>query len=236
VSGVDVLAVGAHPDDVELACGGYLLTAARRGRRTAVVDLTAGELGTRGDPPTRAREAELAAQAMGLAWRRCLGLPDGGLVDDDHCRRALVAEIRAAQPRLLIGPHGEDPHPDHRAAASLVESAWFLAGLARYAPELGAPHRAARRVTMLARPGSAPDLLVPIDGVWADKLEVLRLHASQMAPGADHRLDGPDPLVDAEALARTFGRLAGYAFAEGFCVRSAWVTDDLLGAGPRDRT
>ena len=130
VRSCDVLAVGAHPDDVELGCGGLLARLAAAGRRVGIVDLTAGELGTRGDPTQRRGEAEAAAQALGVAWRTCLGLPDGGLkAEADPQLAAIVGALRVARPRAVLLPDAGDPHPDHQAAALLVARACTWAGV-----------------------------------------------------------------------------------------------------------
>ena len=137
---VDVLAVGAHPDDVELGCGGTLLALKARGHRFAIVDCTAGEKGSRGDAATRAAEAKAAAESLGASGRACLGLPDTALADTDGAVRLMVEEIRKWRPKLVIGHDGGDRHPDHAAAARIVRRAAFLSALANYeAP--GAPHR-----------------------------------------------------------------------------------------------
>src|SRR5688572_18166801 len=137
---VDILAIAAHPDDVELLCGGTLLKAARLGRKTAVVDLTAGEMGSRGDAKSRAKEAAEAAKILKLSARECLGLPDAGLVNTPAAREQVARAIRKHQPRVVIAPALQGRHPDHRVAAELIRDACFVAGLAKVAPEIGRAH------------------------------------------------------------------------------------------------
>ena len=218
-----VLAVGAHPDDVELACGGLLLLARERGVRVVLLDLTAGEAASAGDPRTRRAEAERAGEQIGAATRRCAGLPDGGVTDGEAGRAVLVEMIRREQPTLLIGPCAEDPHPDHRAAAALVASSWFLAGVGGHRRDLGPPHRVPRRFEAVVRPGRAADLLLPIDAVWERKLELVRCHASQLERTSPHRADRPSLLEELELVARAHGARAGTAVAEGFRAPDGWV-------------
>ena len=137
---VDILAIAAHRDDVELTCGGTLLAAAARGRRTAIIDLTAGEAGTRGSADVRAREAERAAEVLGVAVRENLGLPDAALVNTPETRATLAVAIRRFRPRIVIAPASYGRHPDHRVAAELVREASFIAGLKKIEPSVP-PHR-----------------------------------------------------------------------------------------------
>jgi len=238
---VDVLAIGAHPDDVEVAVGGLMLRWRAAGRRCAVVDLTAGERGTRGSAALRTEEAASAAERMGLVERVQLGLPDARLADDVPSREALAAVVRRLQPRLLLAPWIEDRHPDHAAAGRLAHGAWFAAGLAKLDlgldPEVHPPHRPARlwHYPLHTLPHGGPSLvLAPIDDLWEDKLELLRCYASQFVEDSA-RADGPrlvgrDPLAGFEARARELGKRAGCAFAEALIAPEGVVwTDPLSG-------
>ncbi|HJQ40000.1 MAG TPA: PIG-L family deacetylase, partial [Thermoanaerobaculia bacterium] len=133
---VDLLAVAAHRDDVELTCGGTLIRAARQGHRTAIVDLTQGEMGTRGSAATRAAEASRAAEVMGLAARENLDLPDAGITNDPATRERLARVIRRFRPRVVIAPAPSGRHPDHIVTSQLVRDACFVAGLAKLAPDV----------------------------------------------------------------------------------------------------
>ena len=137
---IDLLAIAAHRDDVELTCAGTLVKAQRAGYRTGIVDLTAGETATLGDAETRAREAEQAAKAMGVAERVNAGMPDAGIFNTQESRRTVVALIRQMRPRTVILPFPAGRHPDHRIASELCRDACYLAGLARYDAS-GEPHR-----------------------------------------------------------------------------------------------
>src|SRR5262245_50437776 len=129
---VDILAVAAHRDDVELTCAGLLLKALDQGYRTGILDLTAGETGTRGSADLRAQEAERAAKVLGVSERRNAGLPDAHLFNDDPSRAVVVQEIRHFAPRVVVLPFPVGRHPDHRIASELTRDACYLAGLAKY--------------------------------------------------------------------------------------------------------
>ncbi len=232
VAACDVLAVGAHPDDVELGCGGTVARLAAAGRRVGILDLTAGELGTRGDAPRRAREAGAAAAALGVVWRECLGLPDGGLsCADDRQLAALVGALRAAAPCAVLLPDEGDPHPDHAAAAELVRRGAFLAGVAKYHPERGAPSRPR---LLLAYPGPRqlvqPALVVDVSAAYGAKRAALAAHASQFDPaaGAATHLASGHFLVAIEGRDRACGNLAGAEFGEGFAALGALPADELV--------
>ncbi|MGH8165168.1 MAG: PIG-L family deacetylase, partial [Rhodanobacteraceae bacterium] len=137
---VEILAIAAHRDDIELTCGGSLIKAARQGHSTGIIDLTAGETGTRGSAELRAREASAAAEILGVKERVNLALPDAGLVNSPETRALLAAAIRRFQPRIVIAPALQGRHPDHIVAGQLVRDACFVAGLAKVAPEVPA-HR-----------------------------------------------------------------------------------------------
>ena len=146
---VDILAIAAHRDDVELTCAGTLLRAIDQGHRTGILDLTAGESGTRGSAALRAEEAEQAAAILGVAERRNAGLPDAGLFNTEETRRIVAGHIRHFTPRVVILPFPVGRHPDHRIASELGRDAAFLAGLARF-PAEGAPHRPHKLLYSLA--------------------------------------------------------------------------------------
>jgi bacillithiol biosynthesis deacetylase BshB1 len=215
----DVLAVGAHPDDVELGCGGTLALVAASGLRVGILDMSAGELGTRADVALRAREAESAASALAASWRSCLGLPDGALDADDPVQQGqLVGALRSAAPRVVFLPHPDDPHPDHGQAHRLMVWASFVAGLTRFRPELGPPHRPR---LLLGYPGPRqlfePTFVVDISGHSGAKRAALSAYASQFEPGAGaatHLASGHF-LAAIEGRDRACGNLIGCEFGEG---------------------
>jgi len=176
----DLLAVGAHPDDVELSCGGLLALAATRGQRAVVVDLTRGEKASNGTVAEREAEAAAAAGILGLVGRRNLGLPDGGLHGRDDAQvDALIAVLRELCPTLLVAPHSDARHPDHAEAGALCRRAAYLAGLRQHRPDLGAPHRPRRVLTYPQRHELRPDLVVDISAVVDTKGQAIAAHASQ---------------------------------------------------------
>ncbi len=177
---VDILAIAAHRDDVELTCAGTLLKAVDAGRRTAILDLTAGESGTRGSASLRAEEAERAAAVMGVSERRNAGLPDARLVNSDDARREVVAHIRHFAPRVVILPFPIGRHPDHRVASELGRDACFLAGLQKYdAP--GPPHRPFKILYALSyrEDPVKPTFVVDISPQFERKMAAIRCYGSQ---------------------------------------------------------
>jgi len=177
---VDLLAIAAHRDDVELTCAGTLLRARDAGYTTGILDLTGGETGTRGSAALRAEEAARAAQILGVSERRNAGLPDAGLHNSDEMRRVVVEHIRHFAPRTVILPFPVGRHPDHRIASELSRDACFLAGLAKY-PASGAPHRPHKILYALAyrEDPVKPTFVVDISEQFARKMEAIRCYASQ---------------------------------------------------------
>ncbi len=223
--GMDALAFGAHPDDVEIFCGGVMVRLAQLGYRTGVVDLTRGELATRGTPEGRVREAEASAEVLGLAFRENLGLPDGFLDDSPGSSHVapIVEAIRRLRPEIVLAPWTEERHPDHVAAGRLVRRAAFLAGLGKYGTAPPRERFAPRRVLHYEmRYRMAASFLVDTTEAWPRKLEAIRLHASQIGPvaGAVPTLIGSPLALEAiEARDRAHGSRIGVRYAEA--LRSA---------------
>ena len=179
---VDLLAIAAHRDDVELTCGGTLAKAARAGHRVGILDLTQGESGTRGDAVTRAAEAERAAQALGVAVRLNAGLPDAHLHNDEASRVVVVELIRRTRPRVVILPFPVGRHPDHRVASELGRDACYLAGLEKYGSGKGGkPHRPFKLLFSLAyrEDPVKPTFVVDISDTFETKMQAIRCYASQ---------------------------------------------------------
>ena len=177
---VDVLAIAAHRDDVELTCAGTLVRAADAGHRTGILDLTAGETGTRGSAELRAQEADRAAELLGVSERRNAGLPDAHLQNTDQMRRVVVEHIRHFAPRVVILPFAVGRHPDHRVASELGRDACFLAGLAKYDAG-GAPHRPFKILYALSyrEDPVKPTFVVDITPQFERKMAAIRCYASQ---------------------------------------------------------
>lgn len=229
---IDLLAVGPHPDDVELGMGGTLAKLNHAGRTTAIIDLTRGEMGTNGTPAQRVSEGESAAHILGCAWRQNLGLPDRNLDHrDPEQMRRLVDAIRAAQPRIMAINWGVDRHPDHRTACVLLEEAIFNAGLRRYETEL-APIRPERLLYYFINDEQEPSLLVDITGFQEKKSESVFAHLSQFGEspaGVETRLNrkvGVPYLV--ENRDRLFGAKSGVQYAEGFVLKQPLLVGDLV--------
>ncbi len=225
----DALFLGPHPDDVEIACSGAILRLARAGRRSAIVDCTRGEMGSRGTSDQRMKEAAEAAAALGVADRRNLGLPDTKVAADDASVRLLVAAIRESRPSLLFAPHDRDVHPDHVATAHLASKAWFLSGLARFEPGLGAPHRPR---TLIRYPGNVPiepTFVLDVSDFADLKAQVIRCYRSQLADGGarGHLVQGLDILERAQVRDRFYGARTGCAAAEPFVVDGPLLLRDL---------
>ncbi|MDH3590576.1 MAG: bacillithiol biosynthesis deacetylase BshB1 [Planctomycetota bacterium] len=219
-SNVDVLAVGAHPDDVELGCAGLLLSLRARGHRFAIVDLTAGERGSRGDAATRKREAKAAAELLGASARECLGLPDSNVQETAAAVRSMVETLRKYRPRLVVSMHADDRHPDHAACARIVERAAFLAALTRY-DAAGEPHRPVRVIRYSRHPWFVPSFVVDITEFVEQKLAAIRCYESQFTrtePGAKTPISHPGFEEDVLAFWRHFGRGIGALYAEPYAM------------------
>lgn len=230
ISAVDIMAVGAHPDDVEIGCGGYLARAVRQGYRAGIVDLTRGEMGTKGTPELRAAEADQGAALLGAAFRVNLGLPDSRVLDDPVAATRLAALIRRARPTLLFAHHGTDRHPDHRGASLLTQRAAFYAALRKLDIE-GLPlHPVDRLLFFPLNEELAPSFVVDISETWAVKVAAVQAHASQFGAGTaaiDQKFFGKDDYLRAhEDRARAMGNLIGVPYGEGFVLADALAVPD----------
>ncbi len=218
---LDVLAVMAHPDDAEIMCGGALIKSAEADERTGVLDLTAGEAGSRGTIETRAEEAAAAADVMGLADRRCAGLNDSGLFNDRDSRIIVAGMLRTLRPRVVVTHWTAGRHPDHRAAACLARDASFLAGLVNF-PADGAPHRPEKVVYALAfrEDPVKPTFVVDITSQMERKIEALACYGSQFQgkSGMGEVFPGGDrPLFDqVRSVHATYGSLIRCGYGEPY--------------------
>jgi bacillithiol biosynthesis deacetylase BshB1 len=226
---VDVLAFGPHPDDVELAMGGTLLKLQAAGYRTGIVDLTSGEMGTRGTPELRAREAEEAARLLRVSVRRNLDLGDGRLEPSAAAKTKVAEVIRELKPRIVFTNYPENNHPDHTAAGPLVAEATYLAGLAKLEAS-GEPHRPNRVLYYLVPHKVAPSFIVDVSPFHEKKMTAVKAYASQLfAPGsADPQtfVSQPGFLSRVEAIDRYHGALIDADFGEAFYLREAMRVDD----------
>ncbi len=215
--GCDLLVIAAHPDDAELCCGGLLLVSAQRGWRTGVVDLTRGELGTLGSPEIRLREAAAAADVLGLAVRRNLGLPDGGVRDRDEYRREVVRVIRELRPRVVVAPPRLDHHPDHSGASELVERSFYLCGIRKFLPEIP-PWRPRALLRYAGSRGVEPRLVVDVTPVIERRTEAIRCYQSQFntEEATRLRINRPYFLESINGHLRHYGSMIGVEFGEAY--------------------
>lgn len=233
----DLLAIAAHPDDVELTCGGTLIKAAKQGYRTAIIDLTGGETGTHGSAAVRAEEAARAAKVLGVAERVNAGLPDAALHNTDDTRRAVVELIRRFAPRVVILPYPIGRHPDHRIASELSRDASYLAGLKNY-PAGGPPHRPAKVLYTLAYREDAvkPTFVVDISDEFETKLAAIRCYASQfdgkMAAGEIFPAGG-DIYENVRMHCARYGSLIRTAYGEPYFTHETVRIDDVVAMGVR---
>ena len=228
---VDILAIAAHRDDVELTCAGTLIKAVKQGRTTAVVDLTAGEMGTAGDAASRAAEADAAAHVMRLSARENLGLPDAGLVNTPETREAVARAIRRFKPRVVIAPARQGRHPDHRVTAELVRDACFIAGLAKVAPEVP-KHRPLKVVHCISfrQDFEKPTFVVDISDEFEQKMEAIRCFGTQFdrATQAGEVMPTGEPLYDAiRHHSAWYGSLIRTRFGEPFFTTETVRVDDI---------
>jgi bacillithiol biosynthesis deacetylase BshB1 len=234
---VDLLAIAAHRDDVELTCGGTLAKAVRAGHRVGIVDLTQGETGTRGDARTRAAEAERATRVLGAQLRLNAGLPDAHLANDDASRQRLVALIRQTRPRVVILPFPIGRHPDHRIASELGRDACYLAGLAKYDPA-GEPHRPFKILYALAyrEDPVKPSFVVDISDTFEIKMAAIRCYASQFdgatAAGEIHPT-GQDLYELIAVQSAHYGSLIRRRYGEPFFCYETLEVQDVLQLGVR---
>ncbi len=229
---LDVLAIAAHRDDVELTCGGALVKQARRGHRTGILDLTQGEMGTRGSAELRAREAEAAAKVLGVSVRRNLELPDAGIENTPETRRRLAQVLRELRPRVVIAPAPRGRHPDHRVAAQLVRDAAFLAGLAKLDPSTR-PHRPHKVLHAIAyrEDHVKPTFVVDISDAFDAKLEAVRCYASQFdgATQAGEVYPTGDSLYErVRQQMAYYGSLIRCRYGEPFFTFETMRADDLV--------
>jgi bacillithiol biosynthesis deacetylase BshB1 len=233
---LDILAFGAHPDDVELGCGGTLLGAIAEGKKVGVIDLTKGELGTRGTTSQRLKEAQLACEVMGLTIRENLGMADGFFLNDKEHQFAIIETIRRFQPSIIFCNAPEDRHPDHGRAASLVEEASFLSGLSKIKTTHNGVEQSAWRPTQvfhyIQSRSLTPNFVVDISAHMDKKMESILAHSSQFY---DPNSNEPETFISGTAFlefvkgrAKELGQQIGVQYAEGF------ITKKLLGIGSLD--
>jgi N-acetylglucosamine malate deacetylase 1 len=250
--GLDILAIAAHRDDAEQTCGGTLLKMAQRGRRTGILDLTQGEMGTRGTAEDRAREAADAARILGAGWRRALDIPDGRVENTWENRLKVASVIRETRPRVLILPYWKGRHPDHYTTSVLGYEACFLAGLAKLAvshqpsavsqgssavegsveKKLAlAPHRPFKIIYATLYYDVRPTFLVDISEQFEQKFASILAYKSQFSDqeaGKDLFPAHDEIHARVESMARYYGALGGVTYAEPFLQKEVGLVEDVL--------
>ena len=231
---LDLLAIVAHPDDAELTCGGTLIKASRAGRRTGILDLTAGEMGSRGTPELRAAEAARANEILGVTTRETLGLPDSGITNTPETRRLVARALRRLQPRIVIAPAPAPfgRHPDHRVAAELIRDATFVAGLRKLEDDLAPfrPHKVVHCITY-REDYLKPTFVVDISDTFDDKLAAIRCYRSQFddAVQAGEVYPNGEPLYEiVRHQAAHYGSLIRTRYGEPFYTTETMRVDDLV--------
>jgi N-acetylglucosamine malate deacetylase 1 len=229
---LDLLAIAAHPDDVELTCGGTLIKMARRGYKTGILDLTAGEMGTRGTPETRAKEAAKAAKLLGVAWRGTLGVPDSDVQPSRQYKLELARVIRELRPKTVILPYWQARHPDHYHAATLGYEGCFLAGL-KQLPLEGEPHRPFKILYSTSYADVRPTFVVDITKEFEQRRKAILAFGSQFRPAKRTAKSkvflAIDRLEDEmNQLARHYGQMIGVKYGEPFLTKELTQVDDVV--------
>ena len=242
---LDILAIAAHRDDIEQTCGGTLLKAAQRGQRTGILDLTRGEMGTRGTAEDREREADDAAKILGVGWRRALDIPDGRVENTWENRLKVAGVIRETRPSVVILPYWKGRHPDHYTASILGYEACFLAGLAKLdlrplTSDLSgpqgdttslSPHRPFKVVYATLYYDIRPSFVVDVTDQFENKFASILAYKSQFSDqdaGKDLFPAQQEIRARVEAMARFYGMLGGVTYAEPFHQKEVGLVEDLL--------
>lgn len=227
---LDILAIAAHPDDVEQTCGGTLIRMAERGYRSGVLDLTAGDMGSRGTPAGRIEESQQAAQHLLLSWRQNLRWPDARLENTISVRMTLAGVIRRIRPQVVILPYWTGRHPDHYRACEIGYEACFLAGLKKLEEETP-PHRPFKIVYSSVYANVTPSFVVDISHQFEARMAALFSYPSQYGDHSEASELFPSHQEVEErlsAIARFYGNLIGVKYGEPFVVKEAMQIDDLV--------
>lgn len=235
VPALDVLAIAAHPDDIEQTCGGALLKMSELGYVTGALDLTAGDMGTRGTPELRMQEAKKAASILRLSYRENLQMPDARLENSIPLRLTLMAVIRRLKPRVLVLPYWEARHPDHYVASHLGFEASFLSGIAKM-DDQAPPHRPFKVIYASLYANVTPSFVVDITPYFERRMESLFAYESQY--GAQQPGSGLFPQRDEiydrlRSIARFYGNMIGAKYGEPYVIKEVMAVEDLVQMGVR---
>src|SRR5882762_2818398 len=234
---LDLLAIAAHPDDVELTCGGTLIKTARRGYKTGILDLTAGEMGSRGTPETRAREAAKAAKLLGVSWRGTLGVPDSDVQPSRQHKLKLAGVIRELRQKTVILPYWEARHPDHYYASALGYEGCFLAGL-KQLPLEGEAYRPFKILYSTSYATVRPTFVVDITKEFEQRRKAIVAFASQFRPAKGTRKSKVYLAIDSledemNQLARHYGQMIGVKYGEPFLTKELMQVEDVVAMSVR---
>jgi bacillithiol biosynthesis deacetylase BshB1 len=231
---LDLLAIAAHPDDVEQTCGGTMIAMAEKGYRTGIIDLTAGDMGTRGTPKLRVEESQEAARILLAGHRENLGMPDARLENSLAGRITIAAKIRELRPRVVILPYWEARHPDHYRAGEMAYEACFLAGLGKLDPYTK-PHRPFKVLYSSIYAPVTPSFVVDISAQFERRMASLMAYRSQYGDGDTSGLFPAEAEVRERlaSVARYYGNLIGCKYGEPFVVKEAMRVDDVISMGVR---
>lgn len=227
---VDVLAIAAHPDDVEQTCGGTLLRMAEAGYSTGIIDLTAGDMGTRGTPEIRVAESEVAARILNVGHRENLHFPDARLENSMAGRMTVAHRIRELRPKTVILPYWEGRHPDHYRASEIGYEACFLAGLTKI-DQYTEPHRPHKIIYSTIYANVTPSFVVDISRHFEKRMESLFAYRSQYGPVEEGQMLFPHEAEIRErlgAVARFYGNLIGVQYGEPYAVKETMRIDDIV--------
>ena len=231
---LDILAFGVHPDDVELSCAGVLLVEQKNGKKTGIIDLTEGELGTRGSAETRQKESAEAAKILGIGIRENLGMADGFFQNDEAHQRKVITAIRTYQPDIILCNAPEDRHPDHGRSSKMVADAAFLSGLMKIETAFKDSVQQAWRpkyvLQYIQDRFLKPDFVVDITDVFDQKIEAIRAYRSQFHAEDNNEANEPQTYISTPDFLdsviyrhKWFGKMIGVKYAEGF------ISEKLIG-------
>jgi bacillithiol biosynthesis deacetylase BshB1 len=234
---LDILVLSVHPDDAELGCGGTIAKHIALGKKVGIVDLTRGELGTRGSAEIRDRESAAAAKILSLSVRENLAIPDGFFENTKEYQLKVITAIRKYQPEIIITNAYHDRHPDHGRASELVYASAFLSGLRKIETdidgELQAPWRPNILLHFIQDEYIRPDVVVDVTGYWDTKIESIKAYGSQFfnpdwSDEPQTYISSPEFITIVEGRAREFGKSIGVTYAEGFTSRRILGVDNLF--------
>lgn len=230
---VDILAIGAHPDDVEIGMGGTIIKHTQLGYKVGIIDLTKGELGTNGTAEIRLQEGKKAMEILRCSFRHNLGLPDGQVLHNKENVAKLVEVIRKTTPKVIFAPYYQDKHPDHVACGKIAEESYFASNLRKYLPSMP-PHHIKKMAFYAVNPYITPSFIIDISEVYALKRQAVLAHSSQFFQSQDsfstelNRENGyPDRLSVRD---KYLGHQIGVSYGEGFIIKSPVPLDNVMGA------